>query len=249
MAGTSYRPKRKTVRKMIRRLQERIRHIQNMERDRNKLLRLHNNIMRYTAIMFAFSTGFRAVRSPLLPPSQIDDTTGFAIISDKDGIDYYNSRIVWLPPVCIQQYRAYLKHLECLMSKLEYLDLDAFNALRHLLVHPRPNDKMPLFFFLRMDGGSCVLKPTDIWSEIRKKLQYDLPANASRHYLRSNLTERGCPPELVAAFMGHWERGEEPWGCFSALPPIQYAETVASYLIPMLEEDGWTPITGMQDYW
>lgn len=249
MAGTSYRPKRKAVRKMIRRLQERIRHIQSMECDRNKLLRLHNNIMQYTAIMFAFSTGFRAVRSPLLPPSQIDDTTGFAVISDKDGIDYYNSRIVWLPPVCIQQYYAYLKHLECLMPKLEYLDLDAFNALRHLLSHPRPNDKIPLFFFLRMDGGSCVLKPTDIWSEIRKNLQYDLPSNASRHYLRSHLTEKGCPPELVAAFMGHWERGEEPWGSFSALPPIQYAETIASYLIPMLEEDGWTPITGMQDYW
>jgi hypothetical protein len=249
MAGTSYRPKKKTVKRMVLRLQGRILDIQNMPKDKYKLLCLHNNIMRYTAILFAFSTGFRAVRSPMLPPSQIDDTTGFAVISDKDGIDYYNARIVWLPPICIQQYRIYLEHLECLLPKLEHLDLNAFNSLRYLLADPRPNDKIPLFFFFRIDGGVTSLRPIDIWKEIRQKLQYNLPANASRHYLRSNLLERGCSPEIVGAFMGHWERGEEPWGRYSALSPQHYAETIASHLIPMLEEDGWKLMSGMQKYW
>lgn len=249
MVGTAYRPRKKAVKKMVSALQDRMRHIQQMPNTIPKLLRLHNNIMRYTAIMFAFSTGFRAVRSPLLPPSQIDEKTGFAVISDKDGIDYYNARIVWLPRLCRLQYQAYLTHLGCLLPKLEYLDLNAFNALRHLLDHPTPSDKIPLFFFLRIDGNTAIIRPLDIWKEIRNKLQYDLPANAGRHYLRSNLMERGCPPELVAAFMGHWERGEEPWGKYSALSPLQYASSLASYITPMLEEDGWAVMTGMQEHW
>lgn len=249
MVGTPYRPRKKAVRKMVSSLQDRIRHIQQMPKTLKKLLLLQNNIMRYTAILFAFSTGFRAVKSPLLPPSQIDEKTGFAVISDKDGIDYYNARIVWLPHLCIQQYRSYLKHLDYLLPKLEFLDLSAFNALRHLLEHPSPSDKIPLFFFLRMDGNATTIRPLDIWKEIRERLQYDLPANAGRHYLRSNLMERGCSPELVASFMGHWERGEEPWGRYSALSPLQYASTLASYITPMLEEDGWAVMTGMQEHW
>jgi len=83
MAGTFYRPRRRTVRRMIGRLQKRMSEIYQMKPNVYKLLLMHNNIMRYTAVLFAFSTGFRAVRSPLLPPSQIDDATGFAVISDK----------------------------------------------------------------------------------------------------------------------------------------------------------------------
>jgi len=54
---------------------------------------------------------------------------------------------------------------------------------------------------------------------------------------------------MIAAFMGHWERGEEPWGKYSALSPLQYAETIAAHLVPLLDEDGWKPMYGMQKYW
>jgi hypothetical protein len=248
-AGTAYRPRRRAVRKIVRRLQERMMFIKEMPRSLDKLLRLHNNMMRYTAILFAFSTGFRAVSSPLLPPSQIDKTTGFAVISDKDGIDYYNARIVWLPPVCVNQYHLYLEHLEYLLPKLEFLDIDAFNNLNDLLYYPLPSDRLPLFFFLQKDGHSTKIRPTDVWANIRSNLQYELPENASRHYLRSYLMEEGCPPEMIAAFMGHWERGEEPWGRYSALSPADYAETLAGYLVKLLENDGWKPVPGMQEYW
>lgn len=247
--GTAFRPRRSAVGKMIRRLRERLDFVKGSPRSLEKLIRLHNNIVRYTAVMFAFSTGFRAITSPLLPPSQIDDATGFAVISDKDSGDYYNARIVWLPPVCIKQYRLYLEHLDAFFPKLEFLDLEAFNALKTLLEEPRPSDRLPLFFLLTYTGTSSKITPTDLWKEIRQKLQYDLPANASRHYLRSILLERGCPPELVAAYMGHWERGEEPWGRYSALSPNNYALTLGRYLIPLLEEDGWKPMSGMKRHW
>ncbi|HIJ96851.1 MAG TPA: site-specific integrase [Desulfuromonadales bacterium] len=249
MSGTAYRPKQTSVKKMVTNLQERMKVIQKMPRSADKLLRLHNNIMRYTAILFAFSTGFRAVNSPLLPPSQIDRTTGFAAISDKDGVDYYNARIVWLPPVCVQQYTEYLTHLDYLMPKLEYLDIDLFNSLRYILESRIPSDKLPLFFFMTEQAKRKVVTPTDIWKEIRKNLKYEMPPNASRHYLRSNLLEERCPPEYIAAFMGHWERGEEPWGTYSALSPQSYAATLSKFLVRLLENDGWRPMPGIQEYW
>ena len=248
-SGTTFRPRRRAVRDMVARLQERLEFMKQAPRSLEKLIRIHNNIVRYTAVLFAYSTGFRAVTSPILPPSQIDDTTGFAVISDKDGIDYYNARIVWLPPVCLKQYHMYLEHLDALFPKLEHLDLEAFNALKQLREMPIPSDRLPLFFMLTQSGKSTKITPTDLWKDIRNNLRFDLPGNASRHYLRSFLLEQGCPPEIIAAFMGHWSRGEEPWGSYSALSPTNYAATIGKYLIQLLEEDGWRPISGMRGHW
>lgn len=248
-SGTAYRPRQASVQMMVEGLLNRMNEIGDMPRNLEKLLCLHNNIMRYTAILFAFSTGFRAVTSPLLPPSQIDPVTGFAAISDKDGVDYYNARIVWLPPVCVEQYSLYLAHLDHLLPKLELLDLELFNSLRYILGHPLPSDKLPLFFFLKNNAQHKVITPTDIWKQIRRDLKFEMPANTNRHYLRSSLLELGCPPEYIAAFMGHWERGEEPWGMYSALSPQCYAEILARYLVPLLDRDGWKPMSGIQWYW
>ena len=248
-SGTTFRPRRRAVRVMVARLQERLEFLKQAPRSIEKLIRIHNNLVRYTAVLFAYSTGFRAVTSPILPPSQIDNTTGFAVITDKDGLDYYNARIVWLPPVCLKQYHLYLEHLDALFPKLEHLDLAAFNALKILLESPIISDRLPLFFMLTHTGKSTKITPTDLWKDIRKNLRFDLPGNASRHYLRSFLLEQGCPPEIIAAFMGHWERGEEPWGRYSALSPTLYAATLGKYLTPLLEEDGWRPISGMRGHW
>ncbi|MFZ4859017.1 MAG: site-specific integrase [Desulfuromonadaceae bacterium] len=248
--GTAYRPHRMAVKNIIDKLHERMQLIhEEKTRNLDKLIRIHNNIMRYTVIQFAFSTGFRAVNSPLLPPSQIDEDTGFAVISDKDGLDYYNSRIVWLPPICIQQYNTYLEHLDCLLPKLEFLDIKAFNALKHLLHFPKPSNRLPLFFYLKRSGNTKIIRPTDVWADIRKNLEFELPVNANRHYLRSYLLENGCPPEVIAAFMGHWERGEEPWGRYSALSPVDYATILAKYIVKLLEEDGWKKMSGLQEHW
>jgi hypothetical protein len=245
-AGTPYRPTRKAVCALVSGLIEQTAvHLANIV-GRDGIIAFHNSIMRYTAIMFAFSTGFRAVTSPLLPPAQIDEDTGFAVISDKDGSDYYNARIVWLPPVCIKQYRLYFDHLEALLPKLEHLDLELFYQLKDLLTQDYPADRLPLFFLLDRQGESQKITPTDLWKNIRENLQYDLPANASRHYLRSNLLEKGCPPEVISAFMGHWERGQEPWGRNSALCPLSYSTVLSKFLIPLLDEVGWTPIQGLQ---
>jgi hypothetical protein len=75
-------------------------------------------------------------------------------------------------------------------------------------------------------------------------LNYELPANANRHYLRTRLLKRGCPRDVIAAFMGHWEYGTEPWGRFSSLSPHTYRENLERYLLPVLKKDGWKSVAG-----
>lgn len=74
---------------------------------------------------------------------------------------------------------------------------------------------------------------------------FALPINSSRHYLRSTMYEQGCPVEVINAFMGHFERGEEPWGMFSGLSPVAYCDALDHVLTPLMKKDGWEPLPGL----
>jgi hypothetical protein len=89
-----------------------------------------------------------------------------------------------------------------------------------------------------------TLGPTLIGRRLRSV--YALPFNSSRHYLRSCLLERQCPLEVINAFMGHFERGEEPWGVFSGFSPLAYRDALMDKLVPLLNEDGWEALRGLQ---
>lgn len=241
--GSPYRPRRETVQKLVQNLQEAFQTTKAKSPASNKLEALHNSMFRYTACMVAFATGFRAIRDPFLAAAEIDWETGFAALSDKDNEDRYNSRLIWIPPVCLEQ-----------LSLLRESELN--DRLRMLQKFPRllrqagrcrrkQSDLSP--YFARVPKG----QPAEIWPATPYNIQrtmreiYALPFNSSRHYLRSNLLERGCPVEVVHAFMGHFERGEEPWGTFSGLSPLAYRNALETTLVPLLEEDGWKAIPGL----
>ena len=76
-------------------------------------------------------------------------------------------------------------------------------------------------------------------------INYRLPMNANRHFLRTNLIADNCPVEVVDAFLGHWEIGQEPWGRFSGLSPIVYREKLEEHLIPLLVKNKWSPEDGL----
>jgi hypothetical protein len=64
--------------------------------------------------------------------------------------------------------------------------------------------------------------------------------NFHRKYMRHRLLEAGCPPEVVMAWLGHAFAGEELWNPHSAMSPRVYRESLAKYLLPILEDDlGW----------
>jgi len=208
----------------------------------DRLCMVHNDMTVYTLCMLGFATGYRAVRNPILNNDQIDRTTGLAVISDKDYEDHYNSRLVWIPPDCIEQLDNF--HLHCLRMRNDLLQLN-----------PQLREQLPEcdeFFIFKKNGLKDIFveAPKSISGFLQKNVlidgnQYLLPLNANRHYLRSNLIQKKCPPDMVNCFMGHWELGEEPWSGFSSLSPMEFRSAMMKYLEPMFNKDGWRPCTGL----
>lgn len=83
---------------------------------------------------------------------------------------------------------------------------------------------------------------------IRKDIQLlmaeflHFPANVHRRFMRTTLLDRDCPPEVVDAWMGHWNTGQEPWGAMSSFSYGDFVEELRKHLVPVLDELGFVAI-------
>ena len=241
--GSRFVPKESTVESLVTELRKRIGTARHGAAG-NPIM-LHNDLTVYTVMMIGFATGYRAVRDPLLQSAEIDLSTGFAVISDKDDSDFYNSRIVWLPHLCIKQLEHYREHVRFLRYWLFQHNQNLFFASRLQETTGRHGEReFPSLFLIDRDAQKLTVRPL-LLEQLLRKADYPLPLNANRHFLRSNLLAAGCPIEVIDAYMGHWERGMEPWGRFSGLSPLVYREVLAEYLVPLLEKCGWKEEPGL----
>lgn len=255
--GSSIMPDKDGVKNLVRKLKASIRDTRNIELA-DRIVTYHNQYALYTACMLSYSTGSRATKYPFWLPSDIDITTGFAVISDKDSNDYYNSRLVWLPDVCVQQLKNYNEYMNVLMNRLPVIAPDLFTKLTEQLKNDsilrsrsseieRQEDMIPYIFFMRDSNNRkknswIESSAEEIFRRIRGQLP--LPLNVNRHYLRTRLREEGCPEEIVNAFMGHWHDGQEPFGKYSSLSPLTYRNILKKYLPKIIKLDGWESIQG-----
>ncbi len=121
--GCQLRPRQQTVTSLVTRVQDQLTRAVKAARKptAENLLALHNSMTRYTVLMLGYCTGYRGVRNPFSSFDQFDLESGFVVISDKDYIDHYNARIVWLPEMCVTQMRYYIDHLKRFTIKLQHL--------------------------------------------------------------------------------------------------------------------------------
>ncbi|MFL0806438.1 MAG: hypothetical protein K6L60_04005 [Oceanobacter sp.] len=189
----------------------------------------HNRYTLYTVLMAGFCTGYRAVKDPFPAVPDIDRETGLCVISDKDGPDFYNSRLVWLPQLLISQLDHYDEHRNVVISML-VMNNDNIERLSTL----------PDLFFLDDKLHVLPVRPSTLKPLLEDLLP--LPINTNRRYLRTHLRLRGCPTEIVDAFMGHWARGEEPWGRYSSLSYGQITTELKRHLEPLITELGFKAI-------
>ena len=235
--GSPLVPTKQTVKKLIKNLIAQHQSSQKGPESLKKLIKVHFHTLRYTAFLVAFSTGYRAIHAPIPFPDELD-SNGFAIISDKDSEDRYKSRAVWIPPVCANQLKLFWSHQKKVAPQLKIIN-------ERFLNQPRRPSFDPLSWTVQFLGNNFdvhAVGPTTLTSNLDQI--FPLPFNAARHYLRSNLLERGCPSEVIDAFMGHWERGMEPFGRFSGMSIQEYRDILINYLAPLLEEDGWITLPG-----
>ncbi|MCH4813737.1 hypothetical protein [Vreelandella neptunia] len=202
---------------------------------------VHNHYVAYMAFWILFATGYRAVNDLVFRWREIDFDTGFLVISDKDDEAMSQARVVWLLPEVLEQLRCYAYHLEVLQARL-YQRNSLYEHLDAVLSEPRPN--VPLMFFISDSWQVVQLSPENLRQQVPI---YTLPINASRHYLRSTLRAEGVRGELVNAFLGHAQQGQEPFGGFSTLSPVEMFRELAPVLSKMRREAGWTVQQGLAD--
>lgn len=224
--GTPIRPKVQAVQALID-------HLANyVEENRGKLATLsalvayHNAYTTYTVLMTAYCTGHRATNSPFIPGVMIDRESGFAVVRDKDSADFYHSRLVWLPPACLNHLSLYQQHL----GRLKTLDIARESS-------------SPSHFYLKPDGCSEPVTKTRLIHQL-KAFGFHLPPNVQRHLLKSELQENGCPAEVIEILLGHWHLGQEGWTQASALNPLDFRDELAKHLPPLLRRLGLVPLAG-----
>jgi hypothetical protein len=192
----------------------------------------HNLYTFYTVVLtFGIAVLARGIRTPYLHSSQIDwdhekeEGTGLAVITDKDSGSGYKSRLVWLPPLVLKQMRFYESYLSE-MAKRTGLDL--------------PTRNIPCYF-LSKDRKAEVVRPGTMEPILKDYLPF--AANAGRHFGCTVLRERGLDCLFIDALMGHWWRGEEPWGIFSGFSFAKYRGELQRFLPDFLETElGLKPI-------
>ncbi len=189
----------------------------------------HNQFVLWALWHFNFATACRAIKDPYIPTREIDCATGVGVLSDKDDGTGYKSRLIWIPPFMLDL----MSTLELHLSKV----IEQNSTVRY-------SSHLP-YFLKTVSQGKLLAEPVQprtLKPIMAPFLPY--PANFHRRFMRTTLLERGCPTEVVDAWMGHWHAGEEPWGPYSSFSFAEYRSKIKEYLVPILEDlglDGFSP--------
>lgn len=238
--GSKFVPKFEEVRRLATRLRESLCQAR-ASQEQGRTAEIHRVFTLYTIAMVGFATGSRAVLDPIPTLAVADRTTGFVVIDDKGGKGGSRARLSWLAPAALEQIARYERHLGALQAYLPEADFAKIAALR-----AHRHDRLPVFFIDRA-GEIQSAQVKDIAAGFADTMiDFHLPMNAWRHYVRAELSMK-VPGDVLHAFLGHWHRGQEPWSEFSALDPLAYRSSLASVMIPMLDRDGWEPECGLSD--
>ena len=189
-----------------------------------EFVRRHNLYTLYSVWSFGFAVGARGVHTPYLHLSQVDRFTGMARMHDKGPENGYRTRVLWLPPKAQQQIAHYNDYLSAL-------------HVSHSL--PSATRANPCYF-LASTTKVLDVQPRSLAPWMAKYLPF--PVNVARHFVGTHLRDRGLPPEIADAWMGHWWRGEEPWGPFSSFSYHEYRRRLEILLVPLLAELGFEPL-------
>jgi hypothetical protein len=225
--GSRLCPTKEAVIKAVSKLQQAM-----QEARKNKdFVEYHNLYTLMTVWQFSFATACRAIETPYLPLSSIDQVTGIAKLSDKDDETGYKTRLIWLPPDIIFAMERYEQHRLSILKDFPDINIEDF----------------PVFFIEQ--GRKSKLKmtpvrPKTILPIMNQFLQY--PANFHRRFMRSELQAHECAIEIIDSWMGHWHAGEEPWAPYSSFNFLSYREALSTHLIPLLQEIGLLDISQLK---
>jgi len=245
--GSRLCPLESTVTNLVSDLKANIKRYRNNKKNTSYIIDFHNAYTSYCVTLLGYFTGYRAVFDPFYSQTEIDLDSGFLVISDKDGNDYYNSRTVWLPDICIKQLEEYNNHRIAIMEKLTLLNPILSRQIKNKeqlnWTGKKVKNHTPFFFFLNEQLNYLAVSSKSLHNFVN--WSYELPLNANRHYLRTKFREKSIPGEICDGLLGHWECGE-PYGRFSTLSPNDFKNEIKKPLEDLCKKSNWTIVQGLQ---
>lgn len=204
------------------------------QKDRD-LIESHNDLVKRLWIALALSTAARAVTDWVPGLQRIEPRTGGLIVLDKDraeddppdiasgktlGSTLGRARLVFLHPMVREMLRFYIDHLRKLSGRAGVAA--SSKALIEEHVKGLEADELRSFLVLKANAQGIAAKEVGpAWFESEQKGLADVPANFARHTLRSGLLGH-VPQSAIDTYLGHFDRGTEPWSNGSALDPSAY---------------------------
>ena len=213
-------------------------------------LKRHNEFTAYTWLYLSMATGSRGVHHPF-EHLDIAVAIGSIHIHEKDYESGGQARVAFLPEGLIRHLEQYLEWCRGMLevmaraapaSGVPFGEMRVQSKRQTLQSTESPTTYPALgsLFFLDEQWCPKPATPTAVKEHLGKR--HPLPINAQRHVLRRNLMTRECPEALIDAFMGHWDRGREPWARYSTVEPQIYRDEILGHLDPLLERLGFEPL-------
>ncbi len=230
--GAPIVPQPETLHRLVNRLAAALHQARGQPTAEGALLTLHNAYTHYVHALLRFSLGLRDVGQPLPGWDRIEVHHGVVLLSDKDDVAASATRLVPLCPTARKQLQVYARHARATLTRL---------APQTLIEPP------PVLFYLRRgrSGIERIVRPhRSMQTALEQTTGYTLPRNTNRHWLRSELTRADLPGELIEFFMGHWQRGSEPWGQYSALPAQRAIDTLREVIERLIQQLGFRVLRG-----
>ncbi len=241
--GTPLRPREACVRDLVGKLKMKVIESQpeHLDRDDDDIVNYHNAYTAYTALMNNVCSVLRAIKNPAIPSEHMDVLTGFAVISDKDDDDSYNSRRIWMPSLVLEQNTHFAHHMHALYNAIHTLSPSFPEFFKQ-----SPPATGTSYILLDDEFNAYFMRPIDLRNYIKNNFSIELPGNWQRHYMRPLLLAARCPQETINALMGHFETGQEPWARTSAFHPADFLSTLSTPLESIMIQDGWEAMSGLE---
>jgi len=182
----------------------------------SRLKAAHNQIALALYGVFKLISGGRALQEETLTFSRMDLMSGLVELCDKRTAPYHERRAICLPPTLRQWMRAYVGWLRLVAYRMSNEDRRQSEAITSTLDAPWNGDRLPFFF--RFSGqdifplGSNDLKPAFESAGLKN--------NTGRHFVDAIFRSRWLDSAAIMGWMGRGYPGQEIYGRWSAVIPL-----------------------------
>jgi hypothetical protein len=186
-----------------------------------EMMEHHNYYSLWTLLTVGWSVGFRAITDLFICDTEVDFVSGLTAFQDKGPENRSKTRLMALPDFVLAQIREYGQYL-----KNSYVPDD--EEIRNRL------------YLFDENGERQIATPSILKSYLERFLLAS--ANTSRHFGRTQWIEQGMNPEYISVWLGHFFRGEEPWGKYSTFRYADYCSYMRQAMASMLMDLGFAAI-------